>query len=164
MDRSSREPLRRLTSIAFVAAAALGFGGCGEAALQTSKPPKVISPARTVIFDCAGHAYSRPSGLVLTCADAGDELVGLHWIGWGRFGAYARGSEVVLTCVPNCASGHTKRYPVVVVVSGLTLSGSDAAYRRLVVNYTSKRNGSSDILPHTRYTLARTGPALDTSS
>jgi hypothetical protein len=154
--------VRRLAPIVFVAAAALGFGGCGGAALQTSKAPKALSPARTVLYNCAGHAESKPSGLVLACADAGDELVGLHWHGWGDGGAFAKGSEVVLTCVPNCASGHTKRFPIIAVVSGLTLSGTDAAYRQLVVNFTSKRTPGSDILPHVRYTLARTGPSLDT--
>ena len=155
--------MRRAPLTVLIAAAALGFGGCGAAALQTSKPPRAISPARTVIFDCAGTAQSRPRELVLSCADAGDELAGLRWHGWGGEATFANGYEVVLTCVPNCAAGSSKRFPVVVDVSGLMLSGSDAAYRQLRVTITQNRLPIRGISRTTRYTLARTGPALDTN-
>lgn len=156
--------LRHTFTTVAIAAAALGFGGCGEAPLETSSPPKAITPARTVLYDCAGHAESHPSELVLACADAGDILIGMHWHGWGNGRAYADGYEQVKLCVPNCASGGTKNFAAIIDVSGLTLAGANAAYRELTVNLTTKHTGSRYIFRFTRYALARTGPQWQSQS
>jgi hypothetical protein len=144
------------------AAVILCAGGCGGQALQTSRPPKTISPSirTTVVFDCGGAAHVRPSTMVLACADAGDTLVRLRWHGWGGERATATGSLSELTCVPSCAAGGVKYYPVSVRVAGLGLQGSRAAYRQLQV---SARRGDLGGLGHlVRYSLTPTGPSLDT--
>jgi hypothetical protein len=142
-----------------LAAATVLVGGCGGQALQTSRPPKTISPTQsTVIFDCGGSAHVEPTELVLACADAGDELAHLHWHGWGDASATANGSLIVETCVPSCVAGATKTYPVKVTVRGLGLEGAHAAYRQLEA--TSNRGAVPGFGRRLRYSLSATGPAI----
>jgi hypothetical protein len=147
----------RLTCL--FAAAAILLGGCGGQALQTSKPPRTISPTQsTVIFDCGGSPHVEPTELVLACGDAGDELAHLHWHGWGDASATATGSLIAETCVPSCVAGGTKTYPVRVTVRGLGLEGAHAAYRQLEA--TSHRGAVPGLGRRLRYSLSATGPAI----
>ena len=149
----------RIRLSCLLAAATVLVGGCGGQKLQTSKPPKTISPTQsTVIFDCGGRAHVEPTELVLACADAGDELAHLHWHGWGDASATATGSLIVETCVPSCVAGATKTYPVRVIVRGLGLEGAHAAYRQLEA--TSHRGAVPGFGRRLRYSLSATGPAI----
>lgn len=152
---------RRRALPAVLAGTALTLAGCGGQALQTSRPPKTISPSirTTVLFDCAGTAHVKPSTLVLACADAGDMLVRLHWHGWGGTRATATGSLSELTCVPSCVAGGTKRYPVTVAVTGLGLQGARAAYRQLLI--VARRGDLGGLGHRVRYVLTATGPSLN---
>ncbi len=136
--------------------------GCGTQALQTSHPPRTVSPAvsATVVFDCGGGAQVKPRTLVLACADAGDTLVRLRWRSWGEASATARGALSELTCVPNCAAGGIRLYQVTVRVTGLALQGSRAAYRQLTV--TAEGGTLGGLGRNVRYSLTATGPAIET--
>jgi hypothetical protein len=146
-----------------LAAAAVLLGGCGGQSLQTSKPPKTISPTQsTVLFDCGGSAHVEPASLVLACGDAGLELARLHWQGWGDASATASGTLIAQTCIPNCVSSGTKSYRVAVTVSGLGLEGTHVAYRQLVV--ISDGSAVPGLGRRLRYSLSVTGPAIDEPS
>jgi hypothetical protein len=58
----------------------------------------------------------KPREYILTCADAGDVLIRLHWVSWGT-DAYGRGTEHIHDCYPYCAGSTTYiNYPVLVVL------------------------------------------------
>jgi hypothetical protein len=72
---------------------------------------------RTVIIDCLNKLQVRPGSFVLTCADGNDYLTGLTWTSWTSTQAQATGREWVNDCQPDCAQGHSHRYPVLAVFS-----------------------------------------------
>jgi len=49
--------------------------------------------------------------IVLTCADYGEVLEGLHWTSWTASSATAVGTLVYNDCVPDCAAGHEHHVP-----------------------------------------------------
>lgn len=67
---------------------------------------------RVVVFDCRGRAEMRPTGFVLTCADANSYLTSLKWSSWNAGSARGTGIWHINDCVPNCAQGHFLSYPV----------------------------------------------------
>jgi hypothetical protein len=69
---------------------------------------------QTVVINCSFKPQTRPSSFILTCADAGDVLTGLHWVSWGPIAAFAIGTEQINDCTPNCAAGKFISYPVLV--------------------------------------------------
>jgi hypothetical protein len=71
-------------------------------------------PAQPVVVNCLLRPQARPSWFVLTCADANDVLVHLHWVSWGSGAAFATGVEQINNCTPNCAAGRFINYPVLV--------------------------------------------------
>jgi hypothetical protein len=78
---------------------------------QRSAP---IYSVKTVVVNCLFKQQARPSSFVLTCADAGDVLTGLHWVSWAPGAAFATGIEQINDCTPNCAAGKFINYPVLV--------------------------------------------------
>lgn len=139
-SQRDREPLPKRSPIGLMGtalAAALTAGGCGGAALQAGPTPDAIAPgAATVIYDCAGHGSVRPSGIVLTCGAHRVELgvEKLVWAGWGSREALAQGEEVIRSCIPSCALGHTLTiYHAVVSATGFELHGTTAGYTELWV-------------------------------
>ena len=133
------------------AAAGLGLGGCGSAALQTASPPQDVSPAATtVIFDCTGKSRVRPTALTLYCADAGEVLADIRWQTWGTATASASALDVLNTCKPDCAAGHSVSKHVTLTASGLALSGTSATYQLLTI-----RSAESAA----RFSLTINGPA-----
>jgi hypothetical protein len=153
----------RSAAVVFTAAAGLWLGGCGGTALQTSKPPAAISPAtETVMFDCAGKAHVRPRTLVLACADAGEELTRISWRSWGSKTAVAAGDEIVNLCVPSCVAGHDAEVSVRLAATGLTLTGTSAAYRMLTITLIGRISSQAGLAHVSRYVLSQNGPQLQT--
>jgi hypothetical protein len=72
----------------------------------------------TVVLNCQGQPRVRPGSYVLACADANDYLTRLSWRSWGPGLASATGVQKENDCVPDCASGHFRSYPVNVVFWG----------------------------------------------
>jgi hypothetical protein len=68
------------------------------------------------VVDASGNVGVRPTALE-TASDA--RLVRLQWSRWSPAGAEARGELRVLDCQPSCATGHTKRLPARVTLSGV---------------------------------------------
>jgi hypothetical protein len=90
------------------------------------------------IDDC-GRLASRPTSLVLTCADANLQLRRLRWHGWGRGTATASASVYANDCKPYCAAGHFHSYPATVTATKLAACGRARVYGRLAVLYTGAR-------------------------
>lgn len=85
--------------------------------VRTSAASGAARQAR-VVLDCRGQSRVRPSKLVLTCADANDQLTKLHWVHWGPKLAAGYGVEVVNNCKPNCAEGSFVSHNVLVTFYG----------------------------------------------
>ena len=90
--------------------------GCASAPTRITDAALVqrASPAKTVVVNCLFKPQTRPSSVVLTCADANDVLAQLHWVSWGSSAAFATGIEQINNCTPNCAAGKFISYPVLV--------------------------------------------------
>jgi hypothetical protein len=71
--------------------------------------------ANTIVVNCLNKEQARPASFILTCADGGDYLTGLHWVNWGSE-AFATGIEKVNNCTPNCAQGKFVSYPALVAL------------------------------------------------
>ena len=65
---------------------------------------------------CSGQQQTRPSSLILTCADANDALTALHWVSWANNQAFGTGTEKVNTCTPDCADGKFVSYPALITL------------------------------------------------
>jgi hypothetical protein len=91
--------------------------GCASApARATDTAFTQLSTPRTVVVNCNFKPQARPSSFILTCADANDVLVHLHWVSWGSAAAFATGIERINDCTPYCASPSARfiNYPVLV--------------------------------------------------
>jgi hypothetical protein len=97
---------------------AVGFlAGCASATSGTATPaPAAAAQRSTVILDCSGQRHTRPSSLVLTCADANDALTALSWVSWANNFAFGLGTEKVNTCTPDCADGKLVSYPALITL------------------------------------------------
>ncbi len=115
--------LRRLAAVLLVVTAAGLLAGCGSVRAATAGPASsraadagaASAPGGVVMVDCDGKLQTRPSGFVLTCADANDALGAMHWVSWGSQ-AFGTGTETINNCTPDCADGKLVPYPVLVAV------------------------------------------------
>ena len=107
-----RQTTRR--SAALAASLACGVAGLAMAAMPAAQAaPRA---GRVVIVTCTGKGVTSPASYVIACADGNDYLKGLNWSSWG-VPAKGFGKEAINTCVPSCAAGHVKTYPVMVELS-----------------------------------------------
>src|SRR5262249_40914374 len=60
---------------------------------------------------------SRPGTFVVSCADAGFVLTHFTWDEWNSYVAVGKGTAEVNDCIPNCAAGQPKSYPVLAVAA-----------------------------------------------
>ncbi|MGC8628025.1 MAG: hypothetical protein ACP5VR_10855 [Acidimicrobiales bacterium] len=99
--------MKRLRSPSLVGAAmvvATLSPWAAPSAPAATKP--VIKPVGAVaVMDCGlGKPSVRPKSLVLACADANAEAVGLKWSSWGSAEAVAKGVYTWNLCLPYCAA------------------------------------------------------------
>src|SRR5216684_6848262 len=112
----------RLTSaiVAAISMPALGIGlglTLGGAASARTISARQYSE-HTVVINCQGQPQVRPGSFTLACADGNDYLSSLSWTSWTPGLASATGVQHENDCVPYCAAGHFRRYPVDVVFWG----------------------------------------------
>ena len=74
------------------------------------------APAAPQVSNC-GDNSAKPTGIVLTCADANESLEKLTWSTWNSTTAKGSGTYSVNDCRPTCAAGMYHRYKVNVVLS-----------------------------------------------
>jgi hypothetical protein len=101
-------------------------------AAATAKAPAYV------LLDCSDKGVTRPSSYIITCADAGIRLQGLHWTTWSSDfgGAYGTFSEN--DCEPSCADGHFHDYPVIVTawgVKGVRGHSGERAHTELTLTF-----------------------------
>jgi hypothetical protein len=90
-------------------------------------------------INTCGPLVSRPSSLILACADANYSLEHIAWRGWGRATATATATARANDCKPYCAAGHFHSYPVTVTVDKLARCGLAPTYGRLTIVYAGAR-------------------------
>ncbi|WP_405496646.1 hypothetical protein [Streptomyces sp. NBC_00096] len=115
--RASRRRVRTailLCTVAAVTAAVIPASahGAGTSAARIPAPPDPV-----VLVDCFSQAQMRPSEYILACGDGNNRLVSLRWDTWGARTATATGTDMVNDCVPYCAAGEFRAYPVKVTLS-----------------------------------------------
>ncbi|WP_052069078.1 hypothetical protein [Streptacidiphilus albus] len=133
-------------TIAVAVGLGLGLPGAAGAATvtrgATAAAPATASAPQHVVPDCSGRAQVKPGAIVLTCADDGIGLMGLHWTSWTPQLASAYGTERENDCIPYCAHGHIHYYPVVVEVLGsAAVKGhpGELRYTEATITYTAGR-------------------------
>ncbi|MEV7526381.1 hypothetical protein [Streptomyces sp. NPDC091371] len=103
---------RGRTATLLCVAAALTATTVTASAAGTGRTPDPV-----VVADCAGLPQVRPPDYLLACGDGNNRLVGLVWDTWNTRTATARGTDMVNDCVPYCAAGRFRAYPVEVTLS-----------------------------------------------
>jgi hypothetical protein len=103
----------------------LGLGLAGPAGASTAQSAphaaqvdSAAVPSKPVVLNCLNKPEVRPGTLVLTCADDGTGLQGMHWTSWTTPLASGYGTFYENDCIPNCAEGHIHYYPVLVMLWG----------------------------------------------
>ncbi len=92
-----------------------------------------------VVANCASAEpfplSSKPSSIVLACADDGVRVEGLTWADWTATGARGQGTLLENQCVPNCADGKFAKYPVTVTLFAVEPSSKGPWFSRLTLTW-----------------------------
>lgn len=100
------------------------------------------SPAPGVVADCikAPHTLStRPSSIVLACADDGLGVEKMAWTRWTSSAAIGRGTLWENLCKPDCADGTIGTYPVAIALSDVKSSSHGPWFSLLTVTWEGTR-------------------------
>jgi hypothetical protein len=115
---------------------------------STSLPVVTTVPTTTVPIDTAISVYGdctspsvEPAEVVLTCADDGEVLMGLHWASWTAASASAVGTLVYNDCNPDCATGQHHSVPGTTVTLTVPIRGADGILVWSEVKRTPSRPG-----------------------
>ncbi len=93
---------------------------------KTTVTTTTVLPVDTAIGvygNCTSPSV-EPAEIVLTCADSGEVLTGLHWTNWTATSASAVGTLVYNDCIPDCASGHHHSVPSTTVTLTVPIHGA----------------------------------------
>jgi hypothetical protein len=91
------------------------------------------APALPNVSNC-GEISAKPTGLVLSCADANTALEMLKWTAWGQSTARATGTFSENDCSPTCVEGMYHRYKATVTLSApKTINGKKVFTKARVV-------------------------------
>lgn len=71
-----------------------------------------------VLWACSGKAVVEPSDYVVTCADYGMQMEGVHWASWRHGSATGSGTVSENDCQPDCADGKFIDYPADFTLTG----------------------------------------------
>lgn len=123
---------------ATVVAAGLGVGlGLGlTPAANASVAQSAATARRTattpqyVVLNCANKAEVKPASYIITCADAGIRLQGMHWTSWTATSASGYGTFAENNCTPSCAAGHFIDYRAIATLWGSASVNGHPADRR----------------------------------
>src|ERR1700689_1096096 len=96
-----------LCSVAAITACAAPAPGATAGPRQPATLTATISVP--LVVGC-GEAQVRPCEYNLTCT-AGAYLAGLQWASWGSTAAFAQGTMMLETCIPNCVGGAGHSFP-----------------------------------------------------
>jgi hypothetical protein len=85
-------------------------------AFDASDPVATTSGKGVVFPSRCGARKSRPSTIVVACADAGFIIDSISWSSWGGRSATGGGTGVTKTCDPSCAAGGFEKHPISVTL------------------------------------------------
>ena len=91
-----------------------------------------------IIDRCDEPSY-RPRNIIIACGDGNFGLTNARWRRWNRAVATARATAYANDCVPYCAVGRFRRYPVRLRAYRLRRMAGTYAYTRLRVSYPGTR-------------------------
>lgn len=128
-----------------VTGAALWLGlvpGPPASAAAAAIAARSAAGGRPVVLTCADKPVKRPRNYMLACGDGTDDLTKITWVSWRRGVAHGHGTEALNDCVPDCAQGTFRFYPVRIVFRGhAVVKGHprQRAYTRYKLTYTGAR-------------------------
>ncbi|MEU3694951.1 hypothetical protein AB0E75_04850 [Streptomyces griseoviridis] len=128
--------------VTLCAAAALAAPlGAASAAPATEPEPQRHRTGGPVLPDCQGRPEVRPGAYLLACGDGNSRLDSLRWSRWDARAAVAQGVNVVNDCVPYCAAGTFRSYPVTVRLEAPAgdRGAGEPRFTRISVTYTDGR-------------------------
>ena len=123
--RRSSSPAERSVSRASAPGSALPTSTPAGSRPVMTVPPASVDTSIRVYADCTSPSF-EPTGIRVTCADAGWVLEDLVWTSWTSARATATGTLVYNDCTPSCAEGHFHQVPgtrVVLTDPGLAVGG-----------------------------------------
>ena len=108
------------------------FGGLAVVGLIAGGAISIVAPANAAssapttsattnyIVNCAGKTVTKPTSIVITCADAGVSINKIKWSSWDLNAAKGTGILSWNTCLPKtCVAGVTVKYPVAITLGGV---------------------------------------------
>ncbi|MFI2410740.1 hypothetical protein [Streptomyces sp. NPDC018947] len=134
-----RHPMRAAVTLCAAAALAVPLGAASAAPAAQRAAQQVSDP---VLVDCSMRGEVRPSAFVLACGDGNSRLTSLHWTRWDAGAAAGRGLNAVNDCVPYCAAGTFRSYPVTVRLDRPEARERDSGqqhFTRMTLTYTDGR-------------------------
>ncbi len=113
---NTRKVLSGLAVVGMIAGGAISIMAPANAA-----PSAPSSSATTnYIVNCAGKTVTKPTSIVITCADAGVAINKIKWSSWDLNAAKGSGVLSWNTCLPKtCVAGVTVKYPVSITLGGV---------------------------------------------
>ncbi|WP_042364741.1 hypothetical protein [Streptacidiphilus neutrinimicus] len=114
-----------------------------HASANSAKSGASAAPAPApVVLDCAGKPQTRPATYVLACGDGNNYLSGAKWSTWSTGSATGTATDQANDCVPYCAAGHFRGFPVKVRLDQpvpWTGHPGQVRYTRITLDYPGAR-------------------------
>jgi opacity protein-like surface antigen len=105
-------PRRPISAAALAVGLALALApAAASAATASPQAPAAKAPAPHLV-GCNESGRVRPTRFNPICNDGAYTVVGLHWSAWSDSAARGAGEFYTRSCVPTCAKGTVKLYPV----------------------------------------------------
>lgn len=110
-----------------------------QIAAQPQRASPTMSPSasgkslKMALPDCSRKPVVQPKVVTLACADAGFYIENISWTGWGASFAAGYGDGKINDCKPNCAAGHFRAYPMLLIATGSqTCPNGQPAYEKVI--------------------------------
>ena len=122
---TARRALTVLAAATTVAGAALAMPAVATAA-----------PTDTYIVNCAGKLVTKPSSIVITCADAGVSINKITWSSWNENAAKGKGTLAWNTCLPKtCVDGIVEKYKVRITLGGVASGPEGTVFSQVQLTF-----------------------------
>ena len=121
-----------------VVAGAVGLAACsGSSSHSSASPPPARYLVCTVPIDGGRDCFhaAQPAEMVITPADAANQIIHIKWSDWGKAEATGTGEQWSDNCDPDCASGTFHSYGTATVTASdpVNVHGTEY-YNRVTVD------------------------------
>lgn len=114
----------------------IGTIALGGGVIAVAGAPATAAPVAHV-SNC-GELSTKPTELVLACADANEMLTELTWTGWSAGRATGKGRYEVNDCEPTCVAGTVRSYPVQVRLLVPKAQSGSRVFTKVALKFTKK--------------------------